>query len=648
MRFVLFIKENKLKLGVGKPADINQTAFRLTTESGREEKISQKSILYETELKSTSNVTQQLAQIRSSAQELAKEIETKLIWELLAGQSRTLPEIAVEWFGKKTLQPEEVLAIALALTADTIRFKLIDNKILALDEKTVKESIARAQKEKEFEEKVESATNYLLSLLNGKFAEHPDSENILDWVERAAKDEVISDKVAQATFERIKSRLNPYRSSLITILKTAGRKPNIPSMILARFNVAREFSKEAIEQAKKLSSTLCDYSNRRELNDLFTFSIDNEYTRDFDDALSIKVNNDDIEVWMHIADSSVIEHDSALDKEAYERIATVYLPDGKIPMLPVTLSEDYLSLKAGEKRRAISHYFKFNKDGTITDFDIFLSVINVEKNLSYETASKLMLEQQSEVGLGLTALYQLREKLLNARIQRGAKPFYRREVKLWVDKDGRVWIKEIERSSPSMQIIEEFSILTNAFVANFCRERKIPALYRFSTPSGVTLSFEPTFHSGLGLDAYVQVTSPIRRYTDMLMQRQIASWFTTKKPLYEEDVNFLMRAKDAERKFAELKLATEQIEHYWKLVYLQQNADLLYTIVLPKSRIAYVYELLLPVYQPLPPWMTVRTAAKARVKSVDPDTMRVEFDILEQCSLPWEAEEELRQDEANG
>lgn len=648
MRLVLFIKDNKLKLGVGEPADVKQTAFRLTSESGRAEKIPQKSILYETEFKSSSNVTQQLAQIRSNAQGLAKEIETEVIWGLFSGQSKKIFEIATEWFGRESLQPEDVLAVALALTEDTARFKLTEGKVFALDERAVKDNVARIQKEKEFEAKVESAADYLFSLLDGKIAEHPDSENILDWVERAARGEAHADKIAQAVFERIKNRLSLHRSALVTILKSAGRKPSIPSMILARFNVAREFSKEAVAQTKEVASLLSDFSNRRELTELYTFSIDNEYTRDFDDALSVRVNEDSTEVWMHIADSSAIRHDSPLDKEAYERIATVYLPDGKIPMLPPILSEDCLSLKAGEKRRAISHYFKFNRDGKITDFDLFLSVISVNQNLNYEMAKKLMSEPENDVGTALVTLNRLREKLLNERIQRGAKPFYRREVKVWVDMDGHVHVKEIERSNPTMQIIEEFSILTNALVANFCKDRKIPALYRFSTLAGITLSFEPTFHSGLGLDAYVQVTSPIRRYTDMLMQRQIASWFATKKPLYVEDVNFLMRAKDAEKKFFELRQATEQIEHYWKFVYLQQNASSLFTIVVPKSRIAYLYEILLPVSQPLPPWMTVRTAAKARVKSVDPDAMRVEFDILEQCPLPWEIEEESGQDELDG
>ncbi|HDH96184.1 MAG TPA: RNB domain-containing ribonuclease, partial [Proteobacteria bacterium] len=160
--------------------------------------------------------------------------------------------------------------------------------------------------------------------------------------------------------------------------------------------------------------------------------------------------------------------------------------------------------------------------------------------------------------------------------------------------------------------------------------------------------FEPGFHSGLGVDAYVQVTSPIRRYTDMLMQRQLSHWLRTGKPLYSEDVNFLMRAKDAERRFVELRQAAEQIEQYWKMVYIQQNMDAEFTVVLPKSGIPYIYELVLPISHPLPPWMTERSAAKAKVKSVDPDTMSIELDIIEGCPLPWKVEDEQESNGAGG
>ena len=658
MRFIIFIKENKLRLGAGEPVDHKETAFRITSESGREEKIAHKSILFEGDFKSSKNITQDLAQMRASAQAIAQNVETEVIWELSCGQNRTVLEIGEEWFGKSQLQPEEILAVAIALTEDTLRFKAAEGKVTALDAKVVKDNIAQKERDEKFELKVERAVNYLLALFDGKEADHPDSETILSWVEQAVKREIPQDKVAQAVFERIKNRLKPYRSALITILKRAGKKPDIPSITLARFNVAREFSRDAINQTKEVSEKHCDYSSRRDLTGLFALSIDSAHTRDYDDALSVEVDDDSIKFWMHITDCGIIEPDSPLDKEAYERIATLYLPDRRIPMLPATLSEDCLSLKAKVERDALTHYFKFDKSGEIIDFELFPSVITVDRNLSYETANSLMSDveaihelplQQTEIPLGvkLNELYNMRNMLLDKRIQRGARPFWRREIRIRVDQNKEVELVEIDRNDRAMQIIEEFSILTNALVAKFCRENKIPALYRFSSPSGIILSFEPTFHSGLGLDAYVQATSPIRRYTDMLMQRQISSWFKTKKPLYLEDVNFLMRAKDAERRFVELKLATEQIEHYWKLVYLQQNINSMFTVVMPRSRIAYVYELVLPVSQPLPPWMAPRTAAKVKIKDVDPDIMKVEFDILEKCSLPWEVEEEAGADEAN-
>jgi len=637
MKFILYQRGGKLRLGLGEPTDPAGSAFRVTNDSGRKEKASQKSVLYAADFKGSGDPTTVLARMREEAQEIADTVDTDLVWDSFAGRKARVVDLARLWFGRDELDPAECAGVAMALAGDSIRFKVSEGRVVVLDRETVEQNLSRAERERNLEEEVEKAASYLLALLDGREAEHPNSDEILDWVEAAAQG-LPEDRLARAVFDRIRHRLRPYRSALVAILKRGGRSPDVPSIILSRFQIAREFSKEAMDQAAELADDYCDPSDRRDMTHLYTFSIDGAHTRDFDDAISVEVHDEFFEVWMHIADCSLIEPDSPLDHEAYERISTLYLPDRRIPMLPTELSEDCLSLKAGVVRRALTHYFKLDRSAKLLDFDLFPSVVSVDTNLSYEQAEEVMGAPANPLRFRLEALIRLRDWLLAERKRRGARPFWRREVKLWLDDEGRVHLTEIDRNSVGMRIVEEFAILTNALVADFCSDRKIPALFRVPRPAGVVLSFEPGFHSGLGLDAYVQVTSPIRRYTDLLMQRQLSHWLATNEPLYTEDVDFLMRAKDAERRFVELRQAADQIEQYWKMVYIQQNMDATFTVVLPRSGIPYIYELVLQIAHPLPPWMAVRSAAKARVKSVDPDAMKVELDIIERCPLPWEGE----------
>jgi exoribonuclease-2 len=326
---------------------------------------------------------------------------------------------------------------------------------------------------------------------------------------------------------------------------------------------------------------------RRDLTSLEIFSIDSETTRDIDDALSIEVKETRYDVGVHITDvAHYITPDSHLNREAQERIASLYLPEGKIPMFPPLLSEDTLSLVEGKDRLALSLAIHFNSSFEIKEFNLLPSVINVHHRYSYtESDAKIASDKN------LTLLFHLAQHLKKTRIKAGALFLPIPELIIKVDTQGAIQVSKRERETPSELIVSELMILTNWLCARFLRDRGIPLIYRNQLEpreivegagkdnlylnyrqrrllNRATLSTTPDTHSNLGLKPYSTFTSPLRRYLDLIAQRQLKSaLMEDKRPYSEEELK--QRIVDAELTHTTINQVQEQRHRYWLLKYLQ-------------------------------------------------------------------------------
>lgn len=265
-------------------------------------------------------------------------------------------------------------------------------------------------------------------------------------------------------------------------------KPRIDEeMILYENNFGYEWSKEVIEELKHIPSEVSekDKQNRRDLRSKTIFTIDGDDTKDIDDAISIeKLSNGNYLLGVHIADvSNYVKEGSAIDKEAYQRATSVYMNSVVNPMYPVELSNGICSLNPEVDRLALSVEMEIDKTGKLINYDIFESVINSRKQMTYKNVNKILNDEEIPEGYeifkeDLKSLYELSKILENNRIKRGYQEFDIPEIKVITDENGNP-IDFIKRETgKGEKLIEMFMLAANETVATYVYQMNIPFIYR--------------------------------------------------------------------------------------------------------------------------------------------------------------------------
>jgi exoribonuclease-2 len=323
---------------------------------------------------------------------------------------------------------------------------------------------------------------------------------------------------------------------------------------LHRLDIRTSFSKEVLDLSDELVRVAFKDSNREDLRHLDTFTIDGPLTRDFDDALSVEITSDSISLGIHISDvAHAISPDSLLDGEALQRGSSLYLPRRHIPMIPQNLSQDALSLKEGCDRPAISLISRLDKSGNLLDYRFALSLVHVKRQLTYDQVNEIYMKESP-----LEEAHQLSEFMRQKRIDQGSLILSLPEVYVRIYPDSSLSLELVEQNTPSRMMVAEFMIFHNWLAARFCRDNKIPVLYRGQGEPSKKLSIneagylyfafkqrrklnplmidtEPRGHTGLGLDVYTNASSPIRRYLDLVVQRQIRGYLIDGSPIYDKE-----------------------------------------------------------------------------------------------------------------
>ena len=265
-------------------------------------------------------------------------------------------------------------------------------------------------------------------------------------------------------------------------------KPRIDEeMILYENNFGYEWSKEVLEELKHIPSEVSekDKQNRRDLRSKTIFTIDGDDTKDIDDAISIeKLSNGNYLLGVHIADvSNYVKEGSAIDKEAYQRATSVYMNSVVNPMYPVELSNGICSLNPEVDRLALSVEMEIDKTGKLINYDIFESVINSRKQMTYKNVNKILNDEEIPEGYedfqeDLKILYELSKILENNRIKRGYQEFDIPEIKVITDENGNP-IDFIKRETgKGEKLIEMFMLAANETVATYVYQMNIPFIYR--------------------------------------------------------------------------------------------------------------------------------------------------------------------------
>ena len=328
-------------------------------------------------------------------------------------------------------------------------------------------------------------------------------------------------------------------------------------------------------------------SKRKDLRALNTLTIDGAFTRDFDDAVHIvKKENGQVEVGIHITDVSYyVPVRSPLFAEARERSTSLYFPEGHIPMLPKTLSLDLCSLIQGKTRPTISFLVTLTAEGTITHTTIVPAIIEVKRQLNYREADSLI-----DTDPDLAALNVVRQQLRQQRVDQGALLLSVPDVNIDIRNREHIQVYLSPVDTPARNLISELMILANGLAASYMAAREAPGLFRSQPPprkriiSGVNnsladiafqrrflargeLTSHPKPHSGLGLNCYTTITSPIRRFLDLAMQHQLNHMIHGRGILFssEECKTF---TGIIQQKLGRANAIRQQRHRYWILRYL--------------------------------------------------------------------------------
>lgn len=392
----------------------------------------------------------------------------------------------------------------------------------------------------------------------------------------------------------------PIERQAFEVLVKVGHFHRDTNLAFIRHEIPVRFSSDALAEAETIPARdeLRDWPEeerrfRRDLTSRRSFTIDDISTKDMDDALSIEQTAEGYELGIHITDVSwAIAPESALDTAARRRSTSIYCADQTVNMLPPELSESKLSLRQDKVRACISVIAKFSQTFELLDYELVPSLIRVSHRYTYDDVDLLLEHEDPQ----LMVLYQIASACEEGRIRKGAIRVHRREVVPQCDGDGTVRLLEIVEESAGRSLVAEMMVLANSLMAQFAAKNNIPVIYRgqegpdanarqalVGVPEGPAkdftarsklkksvMSFEPCYHSGLGLDAYIQATSPIRRYTDLCHQRQFIAFFQAAKPWIDR-ARFEPLSMEVELHNNAATLASRETKRYWLMRYLEQR-----------------------------------------------------------------------------
>lgn len=427
--------------------------------------------------------------------------------------------------------------------------------------------------------------------------------------------------------ERVVARLVKWNKTdkkpegeVVSILKADDINDAAMKEILIEAGFPLQFDKVVLDEAANLSETITreELKKRKDYRDILTFTIDPLDAKDFDDAISIRnLDNGNYEIGVHIADvSHFVKPDSILDKAAYERATSVYLPDRVNPMLPEKISNELCSLRPNEDKYTFSVIFQITNRGEIKHKWIGRTIIHSNHRFTYEDVQQIIESGDGLHSKALILLNDLAKQFRQERFDNGAINFSSQEVRFTLDEKGKPIGIVVKESKDAHKLVEEFMLLANRTIAEYVSRIKsnkepVPFPYRIhATPDDEKLKpfaafakkFGYTFdihdeaavaasfnnllkdvsgkpeqhvleqlgirtmakavytsknigHYGLGFEHYCHFTSPIRRYPDVMVHRILQECLDKDLKIDKKVEEKCKHCSDKERKAMEAERA---------------------------------------------------------------------------------------------
>ncbi len=524
----------------------------------------------------------------------------EVAWELLIedGEGVNPDDLALLLFSDQS--PPLAYAAHLLLADDKIYFKRKGDRYEPRSVNQVSEIKHQLEIEQQREQEKAQFLSNLQQALAGNKVEWSESDRTrLEAIEKFVLQPENNSRQGSEILELLGKQQTP--EAAFELLVDLGLWSKHENLFLRRSSYPVNFPKKVIEVAHScLESPPRDPDhNRLDLTHLKVYTIDDESTQEIDDGLSIEYlgAGETPKIWIHIADPTrLFSPGDELDLEARKRSTTLYLPTGMVSMFPLELAAGPMSLIQGKICAALSFCVTLNEDGSVNNYSIHPSWIKPTYRLTYEDVSEMLqwgIASEPEIN-DLAKCAQQRRQW---RKSQGSITIQMPESYIKVKNNDEIVIELLEDTA-SRQLVAEMMILAGEIGAHYGQTNGIPLPFRSQIqpdlppdqellllPAGPVrfcavrrcmprseMSINPARHASLGLNGYSQVTSPIRRYTDLLAHFQIKAHLRGDKlPFSGEEMQELLYSIGSSA--YEATLVERQTNRYWALEFLRRNAE---------------------------------------------------------------------------
>jgi len=551
---VQLLYEENGELKAATVLDRAPASFQVETPHGRRSKVKAANVLMEFERPGA-------AELLTAAQSFADTLEADFLWECSAGREFGFRELARDYVGREPT-PVEAAGVLMRLHAAPMYFyRRGKGRFQPAPEATLKLALAAVEKKKRVQ------------------------EQIADWAGRLAKGDcpepiaVLKDELLYAP-DRNKPETRALEQacaqsglSAARLFERCGLLPDSHDYHLKRF----------LHEFFPRGTAFPPHEPPRPPEDLpraavAAFSLDDVGTTEIDDAFSVQRLGGEmrggVRIGIHIAAPALgFAPGSALDAIARERLSTAYMPGRKFTMLPEDVIGRF-SLDHGGELPAVSLYVDLDEQHAVRARHTRLERVPVVANLRH--AEYDVLNEAFERGEDTSLPYEEELRTLwqaaCALEARRARPGTMALDYNFTVEEGRVRIVPRKRGAPLDKLVSEMMVLVNSAWGELLAERDVAAIYRVQSVGKVRLSVHPEAHDGLGVACYAWMSSPLRRYVDLVNQWQLAAALAGRRPPFARNSDALLAAlrafEDAHARYDEHQRA---METYWSLRWLLQE-----------------------------------------------------------------------------
>ncbi len=562
--YLFFEEDGTFK--VGTILSQNGSAYQVELLTGRRTKVKGGHVFFEFESPAASEVM-------GAAEQMAAEMDPQFLWEVAPEGEFQFTTLAKEYFGEESSVVESV-ATLLALHGNPVYFhrKGRGNYRKAPAE-ILKAALAALEKKRLAEEQKK---RWVRQMVDEKTAPKEIASQAINLLVSPDKNSNIWKALSDAASE---SRMTPLRLLLSLGAIASPYRWHVDSFYAQYFPKGKGFPSDLSLPSENGWDDL-------PIANVKAFSIDDSSTTEIDDATSVEhVDDQLLRIGVHIAAPGLgIVRDSDIDRVARSRLSTVYAPGIKTTMLPEAWIKEF-SLDEGRAVPCLSLYALVNKETLeVSATETHLERIKVASNIRYDLIENEFTEEKLLSGTvhhpfaeEITWLWKFAKKCLADREAVRGKPENLGRVEWSFDlkgegEDAVIHLKSRRRGSPLDLAVGELMIFANTVWGGWLEEVNVAGVYRSQSMGRVKMSTTPGPHDGMGVAQYAWSTSPLRRYVDLVNQRQLISAVLDRAPSYRpSDTDLFTIVSNFTLTYGAYSEFQRKMERYWSLRWIEQE-----------------------------------------------------------------------------